>query len=520
EKQQSRIRKNISQKGRNPSKQIRQASLGPPTKTRRSKSSPTSPTSAPPAPEPNTAPQTTNRKRSRDDQDDLKDSGNSKKPRTSTYHYKLVPGEADKTANNEVGPIEHWAREGRWPRGYFDQQPDMEHLLARKKSLSSLGRKRSGSGSATSVTPSDQRPREEKTAPYRDPRYRTLLETKGSFMDESPSGIADESKTTNATLLASQQTIPKDSLFRDDLFKATCRKVADKNEARVIRDITPLIVPSAENLATYGASELDCLIESVNEGWNNSIPLTSTRPQPDYSVGFRREAFTDDQLEKLSPFIGNFIAGDQSFFMATYLMHFPFLTCEVKCGAAALDIADRQNTHSGTLAVRATVELFRLVKREKEIDRQILAFSISHDHRLVRIYGHYPVIDGKNTKYYRYPIRTFDFTELDGKEKWTAYQFTRNVYTVWMPTHFKRICSVIDQLPSDLDFDVPELPETGLSQEFGNHHLSQSDVDSSPASAEGDHQSGTPNERQTTPDTSVTGSALAKKARRSQGRRR
>ena len=339
-------------------------------------------------------------------------------------------------------------------------------------------------------------------------------------MDKSDLGITETSKSTIRKLLETAQTYPRDSLFRDDIFETTCRKVGDRNEARVIRDITPLIVPSAEKLATYGASELNCLIESTNEGWNNSVPLTGTRPQPDYSVGFRREAFTDDQLEKLEPFIGNFIAGDQSFFMATYLMLFPFLTCEVKCGAAALDIADRQNAHSGTLTARAIVELFRLVKREKEIDRQVLAFSISHDHRLVRIYGYYPVIDGENTKFYRHPIHTFDFTALDGKDKWTAYRFTKNMYKIWMPTHFKSICSAVDQLPSNLDFNIPPLPETGLSQEFDNHHVSQSDVDSLPASAEGDHQSGTPNERQITPDTSVTGSASAKKARRSQGRRR
>jgi hypothetical protein len=42
--------------------------------------------------------------------------------------------------------------------------------------------------------------------------------------------------------------------------------------------------------------------------------------------------------------------------------------------------------------------------------------------------------------------RTFDFTELDGKEKWTSYRFTKNVYDIWMPTHLKRICSVIDEL--------------------------------------------------------------------------
>jgi hypothetical protein len=60
--------------------------------------------------------------------------------------------------------------------------------------------------------------------------------------------------------------------------------------------------------------------------------------------------------------------------MATWQMYFPFLTCEVKCGAAG-----RQNAHSMTLAVRGVVELFRLVGREKELHREILAFSISHD---------------------------------------------------------------------------------------------------------------------------------------------
>lgn len=53
--------------------------------------------------------------------------------------------------------------------------------------------------------------------------------------------------------------------------------------------------------------------------------------------------------------------------MATYYIYFPFLTCEVKCGATGLDVADRQDAHSMTLAVRAVVELFRAVKREKEV---------------------------------------------------------------------------------------------------------------------------------------------------------
>ena len=128
----------------------------------------------------------------------------------------------------------------------------------------------------------------------------------------------------------------------------------------------------------------------------------------------------------------------------------------------------------------------------------------------MRIYGHYAVIDGKDAKYYRHPIRTFDFTELDGKDKWTAYQLTRNVYDIWMPTHFKRICSAIDQLP-ELNFDVSSQPETGLSQDLVN--LMQSDGS---ASLPGDQDSQSSNVRQgqvATPGTSFTEPQAAKKRR-------
>ncbi len=100
---------------------------------------------------------------------------------------------------------------------------------------------------------------------------------------------------------------------------------------------------------------------------------------------------------------------------------------------------------------------------------KILAFSVSHDHQLVPIYGYYLVITGKDTKYYRHPIRKFDFTELVGKEKWTTYRFTKNVYDIWMPNHFENICSAISQLLLELNFDVLPLSEaTGLSQDLGN----------------------------------------------------
>lgn len=386
---------------------------------------------------------------------------------------------------------------------------NMNHLLARRKSSwSSLRGKQLEAGSAapSSTTPSNQKPREAKSAPYQSPQYKILLEIKGSFMRKSDLGIADTSKTVCRTLLEAEQIAPEDSLFQDDLFDETCEMIQDRNEAKVIQDIARLIVPSAQFLAIRGAKRLEALIESVNEGWDSSIALTKPRPQPDYAVGFKRTAFTEDQLKKIQPFIGDF--SEMSLFMGTYYMYFPFLTCEVKCGAAALDVADRQNAHSMTLAVRGIVELFRLVKREKELHREILAFSISHDHRTVRIYGHYPVIDGKETTFYRHPIKMFDFTSEDGKERWTAYRFTKNIYDIWMPTLLKRICSVIDKLPPDLDFEVLEQSEpgeSGLSQGLESHPLSgQLSHDAASMLEDVDSQSSRIDLRDVTPDTSLS----------------
>ncbi|OAP58973.1 hypothetical protein AYL99_06270 [Fonsecaea erecta] len=403
-----------------------------------------------------------------------------------------------------VDPVTYWTQTYYWPQGYFNREcGEMSHLLARQKSTASLRRKRSDSesGAPSTTTPSDQQSREEKSAPYRDSRYKILLEAMGSYMKKSELDITKEDKVLCQNLLTKEQTTLKDSIFSDDVFEKACIKFQDRNEARVIQDISRLIVPSAETLATLGAEDLDKLIESVNEGWNNSIPVTKTRPQPDYSVGFQRSAFTDDQLKKLQPFVGSF--NDLSFFMGTWYMYFPFFSSEVKCGAAALEVADRQNAHSMTLAVRGVVELFRLVKREKEVHRKILGFSITHDHENVRIYGHYPIIEGKKTTFYRHPIHKFDFTALDGKEKWTAYKFTKNVYDTWMPTHFKMLCSAIDAIPLDINFEVSEesnlqFPSSsGISQGLESHHLSES----APTDNDGLGSLGPP---EVTPDTLIT----------------
>lgn len=140
----------------------------------------------------------------------------------------------------------------------------LHHLFARKKFSPSLRRKNSESSLQTF---SDQLPREIKSAQYRTVEYEIGLKKKGSYMREfdDDDDIPENMKTLCKNLLETNQTLFKDSLFRDDLFKKTCEKIRNRNESMVIRDIDSLIVSFAQTLATYGAKHLNHLYECVNE---------------------------------------------------------------------------------------------------------------------------------------------------------------------------------------------------------------------------------------------------------------
>src|SRR4051794_36723896 len=99
-------------------------------------------------------------------------------------------------------------------------------------------------------------------------------------------------------------------------------------------------------------------------------------------------------------------------------MYFPFFTTEVKCGTQGLVIADRQNGHSMGIIVPAIVHIHRLAGKESQLHNKPVAYSVSHEHRMVRLIGWGPVIDG-------------DFFTINtarrGLEKWTTRRFTIRV---------------------------------------------------------------------------------------------
>ncbi len=187
--------------------------------------------------------------------------------RQYTSSQEVTSGPTD----NKVDPIDYWRKQGRWPKEYFKQddqvredfkkdferdswyekywllETNMNHVLAQKKSSSSLRGKQSDASSATpsSTTPSDQKLREARSTWYARPSYETVLATKGSFMGKFDLGATDASKELCRTLLTAKQSVPQNTLFRDDLFEETCDIVRVRNEAIIVRDISLLICPSA-----------------------------------------------------------------------------------------------------------------------------------------------------------------------------------------------------------------------------------------------------------------------------------
>jgi len=116
-------------------------------------------------------------------------------------------------------------------------------------------------------------------------------------MEDHEPGLSDDSEKLLDKLLHSAQSPPKDTLFRDDVSRKHIRKLKGKNESRILQDLSPLLVPSAEALATLGADHCDGIVESVNEGWNKCFPITKPRPQPDSAFGYGTSSFSDNRLK-------------------------------------------------------------------------------------------------------------------------------------------------------------------------------------------------------------------------------
>jgi hypothetical protein len=301
------------------------------------------------------------------------------------------------------------------------------------------------------------------TPPAYSPAYEEVLREAGIYMDEEvEQTISHPSQVLCQVLLNSFFPPPTSSLFAGRSFLLTLDEARHENEARVQRDITPLLVPCASLLYLHDRI-LPCrhLSANIQSEWTRVKPLAGPLPVPDYVVGLKRATFTHNEILAL-----HYYSASNKPAMFRDGLYFPFLVCEVrinrllnirftdnclkvKRGENGLSIAERQSMHVASVAMNAIMELFkdRAVSQVKELDGEILVFSISHDHETVRIYGHYPRIQGDQIHLHRHLIRGFLLRDQDGKEKWTTYHLVRKMYDHFAPIHLNRIRGAIAKLP-------------------------------------------------------------------------
>ena len=317
----------------------------------------------------------------------------------------------------------------------------------------------------------EKRPSKRKTKSTHHSQTVERMKAHGIFMNSSNS-LQTASKNLCNSYLQQDSQIIKSSIFSFTQFSEVLERVQDVNEARIQRDVTPWVVPSAENLIICGELKNDYIGEELSAVWTRCAPMGSTRPKPDYTAGLIPTTFTSDEVSKLENY-----AQPTKPFRFTARICFPFLMCEAKSGESGLGTADRQNIHSASIAVKAIFTLYREAfgatsPRVHQLYGQVLVFSVSHDHDRVTLVGHFATAEPDFTdglKFHRHPLAVFSLSIGDGADRYRAYNFVRNIYEKFAPVHRERIKDAVAQLPKPAE-------RTGLM--FGVSEMSLDELDS------------------------------------------
>ncbi|KAK5936608.1 hypothetical protein PMZ80_011136 [Knufia obscura] len=239
--------------------------------------------------------------------------------------------------------------------------------------------------------------------------------------------VQEESKSYCKRLLQSTYPEPQYTAFPLSKFLSVWQRVQNRNEARICRDLTPLLVPSPELLSICGQQELEHIVEDIDTEWVRCKTLGGPRPKPDLAIGIAASAFGEEELAKLQ----NHTAFERAT-LFTDNLYFPFLLCEAK----SVDVGI-----SSSMAVNAIVQLCRAADEAQVVDLsgRILAFSVSHDNERVKLYRHFVIIDGEKMAFYRYPIASFVSNFEEGQGRKRTHDLVREVYHTFYPAHMKRV---------------------------------------------------------------------------------
>jgi len=276
--------------------------------------------------------------------------------------------------------------------------------------------------------------------------HENFMETGGLFMtqDQDQPPISEDSMAICSSLRTAECRVPEGTLFQGDLLGSTLRKVRVRNEARVVRDFTPLIVPPAELLYMLDRQrhpKFENIAEELQAPWV-CITLRGPQPKPDYVAGIASSAFRDEEWEKLEK-----CANTNSKGLVTGEMCFPFLICEVKTGTDSIRDAERQSMHAASIAVNALIKLYEEANLRQELDRTILAFSVSHNANEIKLHGHYADLQ-IGIRYYRHELYRCELGTSSNQEQWRVYKIVMSIYDTFFEKHLERVRHAVSHLPS------------------------------------------------------------------------
>ena len=275
-------------------------------------------------------------------------------------------------------------------------------------------------------------------------------------------------ETISYTIYSSEETLKVIQLCRN------------QDEATVARNVTPLILPPIISFFLKDeGNQFEHLIDEVDTMWWESWVLAGPRPKPGLAVGFASSAFTIEENEKLT-----YYTSFENITRPTDDLSFPFLIFEIKCGNEGLNYADRQNMHSCSVAVKAILKLeqkadqYRENKQFESFLGKILVYSISHDQKDARIYGHYALVEGEKWTYYRHYIERFDIIHKE-RDLLAVHNFARNVLTMYAPKLLKQLQKAIAAIPvsTPLPFSADTMNLGDDSQESSQQPLQSRNTD-------------------------------------------
>lgn len=260
-------------------------------------------------------------------------------------------------------------------------------------------------------------------------KHAELMRETGIFMDEQPHAtITEEDRILCDRILQAQYKLPTEWSYQNNNFLKILDKALYRNEARVRRDIGPHIMPSPEVHHAQGDLGLEHVAEGVDAQWTKCTSLCGPKSRPDVSHGLSRFVFTPQERIKLN---SNNTCACES-------MILPFYICEAKCFDKSIEESELQALHSASVASNAVIQMYQKISAADELHGRILVFSVSHNQRVVKVFGHYAMIDGDKATFYRHRLFETDL-KTDAGNRNKPYQIARGIWEHFYPIHLQRI---------------------------------------------------------------------------------